>query len=403
MTLASFIPSVSGLNAMSTAQQSVAENIVNMNTAGYKQQQTLFYTMLGSSGINAGSQSGLHSSRVDITGVDAYNRTNIDVEGIARATGNTFDVAITGNSNAFFKLNDGYGNYFYTRAGDFKKSAQDGKTYLVSSGGLYVQGFQAINGENEFSNTISDIVIEAPNVIPQKTTSKASIIANVPARDVDKSIYNVLVYSDNYDGSNLSLIFDRMEGHHNAWNISFGLEDGTVTSNIQTVIFNSDGTISSPKNIELALNWNDGSSSNINLDISQMTQLGTNSDITSIQQNGFPSGNLVSLGFNENGVLSARYSNDNEVIIAQLAVSGFTAPENLSPYNTTLFEANGEVGNEFYVTTDGLIVPESVESSTVNLEEEFARMITVQRAYSLNAQSLTVNDEMLSLLIDLKS
>ena len=105
MTLASFIPSVSGLHAMSTAQQSVAENIVNMNTTGYKQQQTLFYTLLGSSGINAGSQSGLHSSRVDITGVDAYNRTNIDIEGVAVATGNTFDVAINGNSNAFFKLN----------------------------------------------------------------------------------------------------------------------------------------------------------------------------------------------------------------------------------------------------------------------------------------------------------
>ena len=104
MTLASFIPSVSGLNAMSTAQQSVAENIVNMNTVGYKQQQTLFYTLLGSSGMNAGSQSGLHSSRVDITGVDAYNRTNIDIEGVAQATGNTFDVAITGNSNAFFNV-----------------------------------------------------------------------------------------------------------------------------------------------------------------------------------------------------------------------------------------------------------------------------------------------------------
>ncbi len=403
MTLASFIPSVSGLNAMSTAQQSVAENIVNMNTTGYKQQQTLFYTLLGSSGINAGSQSGLHSSRVDITGVDAYNRTNIDIEGVAVATGNTFDVAINGNSNAFFKLNDGYGNYFYTRAGDFKKLAQDGKAFLVSSGGLYVQGFQSINGENEFSNTISDIVIEAPNVIPQKATTKASVIANVPARDIDKSIYSILVYSDNYDGSNLSLIFDRVEGHHNTWNISFGLEDGSATSNTQTVVFNPDGTIASPKNVDIALNWNDGSSSNINLDISQMTQLGTNSEIISIQQNGFPSGNLISLGFNEDGVLSARYSNDNEVMIAKLAISGFTAPENLSPYNTTLFEANGEVGNEFYITTDGLIVPESIESSTVNLEEEFARMITVQRAYSLNAQSLTVNDEMLSLLIDLKS
>ena len=59
MTLASFIPSVTGLNAMSTAQQSVAENIANMNTTGYKQNQTLFYTLLGSSGMGVGSQSGL--------------------------------------------------------------------------------------------------------------------------------------------------------------------------------------------------------------------------------------------------------------------------------------------------------------------------------------------------------
>ena len=130
------------MSAMSTAQQSVAENIVNMNTVGYKQQQTLFYTLLGSSGMNAGSQSGLHSSRADITGVDAYNRTNIDIEGVAKVTGNTFDVAIIGNSNAFFKLNDGYGNYYYTRAGDFNKLASDGKAYLVSSGGMFVQGFE---------------------------------------------------------------------------------------------------------------------------------------------------------------------------------------------------------------------------------------------------------------------
>ena len=91
------------------------------------------------------------------------------------------------------------------------------------------------------------------------------------------------------------------------------------------------------------------------------------------------------------------------VAIAKIAIAGFVAPENLAQYNTTLFEATGEVGNEFYLEPTGLILPESLETSTVNLEEEFARMITIQRAYSLNSQSLTVNDEMLSLLVDLKS
>lgn len=403
MTLASFIPSVTGLNAMSTAQQSVAENIANMNTTGYKQNQTLFYTLLGSSGMGVGSQSGLSSSRTSITGVGAYNRTNIGLEGLVKNTGNTFDVAITGNSNAFFMLDDGYGNVYYSRAGDFARLAEDGKAYLVSSGGLYVQGFAAINGEDNFANTPSNIVIDAPQTVPQKETTSASIVANVPANDVDSSVYSVHVYSKNYDGSNLNLVFNKVQGKENTWNLTFDLEDGTATSATTEVVFNTDGTIKTPENLNLALSWDDGSTSNINVDISKMTQYAGSSIVTNIEQNGFPSGELLAINFDEDGVLRANYTNDSVVTIAKLVISGFTAPENLTPYNNTLFEANGEVGNEYYVNTDGLIAPKSLESSTVNLEEEFSRMIVVQRAYSLNTQSFTVNDEMLSLLIDLKS
>lgn len=403
MTLASFIPSVTGLNAMSTAQQSVAENIANMNTTGYKQNQTLFYTLLGSSGMGVGSQSGLSSSRTSITGVGAYNRTNIGLEGLVKNTGNTFDVAITGNSNAFFMLDDGYGNVYYSRAGDFARLAEDGKAYLVSSGGLYVQGFAAINGEDNFANTPSNIVIEAPQTVPQKETTSASIVANVPANDVDSSVYSVHVYSKNYDGSNLNLVFNKVQGKENTWNLTFDLENGTATSTTTEVVFNTDGTIKTPENLNLTLSWDDGSTSNINVDISQMTQYAGSSIVTNIEQNGFPSGELLAINFDEDGVLRANYTNDSVVTIAKLVISGFTAPENLTPYNNTLFEANGEVGNEYYVNTDGLIAPKSLESSTVNLEEEFSRMIVVQRAYSLNTQSFTVNDEMLSLLIDLKS
>ncbi len=403
MTIASFIPSVTGLNAMSHAQQTVSENIANINTTGYKQNETLFQTLLGSSGLNVGSQSGLHSSRASILGVNYYDRTNIGQEGVVQATGNTFDVALTGDSNAFFILNNGYGDLYYSRAGDFRKMTDNGSTYLVSSGGLYVQGFSSINGGDDFSNTISNIVIDAPQTIPQKETTQASIIANVPANDVNSSIYSIRVYSENYEGANLNMVFNKIEGKENSWNLSFEMEDGTVVGSTTEVIFNTDGTIKTPENVIANISWNDGSASSVEIDISQMTQLGADTQVTKIEQNGFPSGTLISLGFDEDGVLRAHYSNDNNLSIAKLAIAGFTAPENLSPYNTTLFEANGETGNQFYVNTEGLIVPESLESSAVDLAEEFGRMIVVQRAYSLNAQSFTVNDEMLSLLIDLKS
>ena len=401
MTIACFIPSVTGMEAMSHAQQTVAENIANMNTTGYKQNETLFYTLLGSEGVNAGAQSGLHSSRVDITGVNYYDRTNIGIEGNVQSTGNGFDVAISGNSNAFFTLDDGYGNLYYTRAGDFSRLTQNGVTYLVSSGGLYVQGFAAT--EDGFSQTLSDIVIEAPETIPQKETTEASIIANVPAKDVDRSVYSIRIYSENYDGANLNMILEKIDGRDNSWNLSFELEDGTAVGDSNEIIFNTDGTVKTPQNITASIAWNDGSSSSVNIDISAMTQYGESSQITQIQQNGFPSGNLTSLGFDDDGVLRAQYSNGSDVDIAKLAITGFTAPENLLPYNNTMFEANGETGESYYVEPEGIITPQSIEAAAVNLEEEFSQMIVVQRAYSLNAQSFTVNNEMLSVLVDLVS
>ncbi len=403
MTIASFIPSVTGMNAMSHAQQTVAENIANMNTTGYKQNETLFYSLLGSSGLNAGAQSGLHSSRTAIDGVGYYDRTNVSIEGNVKSTGNVFDLAINGNSNAFFSLNDGYGNIYYTRAGDFTKLSQDDVVYLVSQNGFHVQGFASVDGKNEFASTPSDIIIDAPQKVPQKETTEASIIANVPAKDVDSSAYAIRIYSQNYDGANLNMVFNKIEGKENAWNISFELEDGTAVGNATEVIFNTDGTIKTPENIDVAITWDDGSTSNVNVDISKITQYGESSQITNIQQNGFPSGDLVSIGFDKDGVLRAHYSNDSDVAIAKIALTSFSAPENLTPINNTLFEANGETGETYFTDPDGVIVPESLESSAVNLEEEFSRMIIVQRAYSLNAQSFTTNNEMLSVLVDLKS
>ncbi len=401
MPIASFIPSVSGMEAMSHAQQTVAENIANMNTTGYKQNETLFYTLLGSEGVNSGAQSGLHSSRVDITGVNYYDRTNIGIEGTVKPTGNSFDVALNGNSNAFFTLDDGFGNLYYTRAGDFTRLTQDGVVYLVSSGGLYVQGFEAT--EDGFSSALSNITIDAPQTIPQKETTEASIIANVPAKDVDRCVYSIRIYSENYDGANLNMILEKIEGRDNSWNLSFELEDGTAVGDATELVFNTDGTVKTPQNVTAAITWNDGSSSSVAIDISALTQYGESSQITQVNQNGFPSGTLESVAFDDDGVLRASYSNGSDVDLAKLAITGFAAPENLLPYNNTLFEANGETGNSYYVEPDGIITPQSLETAAVNLEEEFSQMIIVQRAYSLNAQSFTVNNEMLSVLVDLKS
>lgn len=403
MTIASFIPSVTGLNAMSHSLNTVSDNIVNMNTTGYKQHATLFNTLLGGSGFNYGAQSGLHSSRAAITGVNYWDRNNILQEGLISNTGRAFDVAITGNKNAFFTVGDDVGNIFYTRAGDFSKITDDNVTYLITNGGMKVQGFKAINGGDEFANSYSDIILDAPDYIPPRATTEAKILANVPSEGVDSSVYTIRVYADNYDGEDLNMIFTRDESKENSWFLSFNMQDGTAIGDAGEVVFNTDGTLRSPKVVNTTLNWDDGSTSNIKIDLSEMTQYASSSLVTKIEQDGASSASLKGWAFDTNGVLQAKYDTAAPYNIAKLAITGFTAPENLDAYNTTLYTANGEVGNSFFVDTTGLVVPTSVERSTVDLAEEFSKMIVTQRTYSLNAQSFTVNDEMLSLLIDLKS
>jgi len=403
MTIASFIPSVTGLNAMSHSLNTVSDNIVNMNTNGYKQKETLFNTLLGNRGFNYGSQSGLHSSRVAITGVQTWDRDNVLQQGLISNTGNVFDVAIADNNNAFFTVTDEVGNIFYTRAGDFAKITTDGVTYLETKGGQHVLGFKSISGGEEFSSAATDIIIDAPEVIPQRETTQAQIIANVPSQGVTSSIYTIGIYAENYDGEDLNVILNKDETRENAWFVNFNLQDGSASADVSEIIFNSDGTIQSPEKMVAAINWDDGTTSNITIDLSKMTQYAQTSQVTKIEQNGAPSASLTGLHFTTDGVLQAIYGTAAPYNIAKLAVTGFTAPENLDPYNTTLYTANADVGNSFYVDTTELIVPNSVERSTVDLAEEFSKMIVTQRAYSLNAQSFTVNDEMLSLLIDLKS
>ena len=116
-----------------------------------------------------------------------------------------------------------------------------------------------------------------------------------------------------------------------------------------------------------------------------------------------PEGNFVKSYIGEDGIVEAYYSNGDTYISGKLALVGFTAPNNLTPYEGTLFQADSSVGESFYVSDNGYIVPQSLESSSVNVEEEFSRMIITQRAYSSNANAFTTADEMLQTAVNLKT
>ncbi len=401
MALSIFTPSCTGMSAQSQALETVSTNIANIRTTGYKVSETMFYTLLGSQPIVKGNQSGLSSSHTDIDGVGYYNRNLIDMQGVVTSTGGNYDVAINGTGNAFFMVKDGE-DVYYTRAGDFETRTVDGKTYLITSGGLRVQGFPALEGGG-FGSNPEDIEIISPETIPPTPTSEMSITANVPA-DETSSSYALTIYGEQYDGRTMNMKFDKVEGQNNIWDVSFVIEDGTVTTSEPVeVLFDANGQLVSPKNIDINIAWEDGMSQTVNIDISNMTQYTGSNELTNVTQDGMQSGRFSKSWIDENGVVQAVYSNGKTFNNAKLALVGFSAPNNLYPVSGTLFEAYPDAGESTYLETSGLIQSQALESSTANVEEEFSTMMIVQRAYSLNATAFTTSDEMLQELVNLKT
>lgn len=401
MALSMFIPSTTGMEAYSHAIGQVSTNIANIQTVGYKSNQTMFYTLLGSNPVVKSNASGNWSSRVDVQGVGYYDRTNVTSEGSLATTGNNYDVAINNNGNAFFTLKDPYNNTYYTRAGNFETRTENNVTYLISQNGLKVQGFPALEGGG-FGASPEDIIIKYPEKVPPMPTTEATITANVPATGVDSSSYSIPIYAENHEGESMTMIFKKVDGKVNTWSLSFNVENGTATGSETEVVFDSKGTIVTPKNLTVDVQWNDGVSNNINLDISSMTQYEGGTGTTNIKQDGAPSGNFVKAFIDEGGVVKATYSNGDTINFAKLAITGFPSANNLIPTEGTLFEASSDSGTPFFVS-DNYLVPGALERSTVNPEQEFGTLIITQRAYTSNANTFTVNDEMLETAVNLKT
>ena len=135
--MASFYIPLTGLTSDSTALNTIANDLANMNTTAFKSQSVnfsdLFYQQIGSTGsgdpIQRGSGTQVASIRTDFTA------------GTTNSTGVDSNVALQGDG--FFLVSDGAMQYL-TRAGNF---STDSSGNLITSNGLSVMGFPAIKGQ----------------------------------------------------------------------------------------------------------------------------------------------------------------------------------------------------------------------------------------------------------------
>lgn len=171
---------LSGLDATSAALSTAANNLANLNTIGYKDQQIqfadLFYQNLGSDGAGDPIQQG--------AGVQVSSEPTDFTQGNVTSTGIETDVAI--NGNGFFVVQQG-GIDSYTRAGNFEVGTDN---LLETTDGQQVLGYPAVNGVVNTSGGLTTLALGAGTSSPAVVTSNVTLTFNLNATAADGSSYS---------------------------------------------------------------------------------------------------------------------------------------------------------------------------------------------------------------------
>jgi len=406
---------LSGLNAAESALDTISNNLANMNTDGYKSQNTtfadLFYQTLGSSGSGNPIQTGLG---VQVTGI-SQDFSN----GAVASTGISSNMAL--NGAGFFVIQDASGAQTYTRNGDFTTNSSG---QLITLGGQTVMGYPAVNGVVSPNSGLQPINVGAGTTAQATATSNFSLTTNLNASAaVGDTFQSPISVYDSLGNSHVLTATYTMSGP-GTWNYQITIPSNeiqggtgtTTTVGTGSLTFDSSGQLTSPTTpIPLAVGpLADGAAAlNVNWNLtdangnSLVTQTAGPSSNNATNQDGFAAGVLKSYSIQPDGTVDATFSNNQTLAIGQIAVASFANPEGLTldgdnQYSSTAASGAAVVGVAG-TAGRGTIAGSSVEQSNVDMATQFSDLIVYQRAYEANAKAITAFDQLEQATLQMKS
>ena len=150
---------------------------------------------------------------------------------------------------------------------------------------------------------------------------------------------------------------------------------------------------------------NPPSSSNFELVLGDTTQFGSGFAVHALSQNGYTTGELAGIAIDDDGVLSARFTNGQDQVLGQFAVADFKNPQGLAPVGETAWIESASSGEPAVGVPGsgrlGNVSSGALEDSNVDLSEELVRLIVAQRNFQANARTISTTDEITQTIINL--
>jgi flagellar hook protein FlgE len=142
------------------------------------------------------------------------------------------------------------------------------------------------------------------------------------------------------------------------------------------------------------------------IDFSGTTQFGSSFSVNALNQNGYASGRLSGFSIDADGMILGRYSNGESALLGQVVLANFANPNGLQQLGNNMWAETSASGNPLVGVPStgslGVLQSSAVEDSNVDLTAELVNLITAQRVYQANAQTIKAQDAVLQTLVNLR-
>jgi len=423
----SFQQGLSGLNAASKQLEVIGNNVANANTVGFKQSRAEF------ADVFANSLTGGGGTQIGI-GTNLSTVAQQFTQGNVTSTNNSLDIAI--NGGGFFRMTNN-GAVTYSRNGQFKMD-KDG--FIVDSANKRLTGYAADTNGTLQKGAPVDLKINTSDLQPQATTSIVGLVnldsrkatpTTTPFDPTDPTTYNdstAVTVFDSLGNSHTLQTFFVKDALPNVWQV-FTTADGISTTTLPTptatLTFPASGTglnptssPASPTAVTFApLNppippatvptvATGAAAVALTIDYSASTQFGSNFSINSLSQDGYTSGRLAGFNTGADGTIVGRYSNGQSRTLGQVVLASFANPNGLQSLGGNAWSESSTSGAPLVGVpssgTLGVLQSSAVEDSNTDLTAELVNMITAQRYYQANAQTIKTQDQVLQTLVNLR-
>lgn len=414
----SMFTAISSLNLHQKYLDVVANNLANANTTGYKSNRVMFQEqfaqMLAPGSAPTATQGGTNPTQIGLGVGMGFVSPNF-TQGTLQNTGRNLDLGVQGDG--FFV----YGQDAVRRYSREGSMGLDAEGYLVNAAsGLRTQGWLAGAAGIDPSAPVEDIQIDTSRSLA-KATENVFPGGNLSANTDGAGTINVTmgVYDSLGALQQAGVRFTRGGAAGTPTNVwTWQVMDTSVTPPVAgtgtgTVTFDANGQIDADNDptvgTDATIPGSAGSTTPIpvTIDFSKLTQLTAATSATVTRQDGLAAGTVTDIYISpSDGNISLVYSNGLAEQVGQVALARFKNPSGLIQGAGTTFLAGLNSGEaEIGAAASGgrgTIASGNLEASNVDMAQEFTNMILAQRGFQASSRVITMSDEILQELVNLK-